>query len=186
MHLLLGIHHTLVWNRVFQYRWGWLLQTLLWGLLRGRRCWRMWHIHGIFHLVEIRNLGPMLSIMTMLTTNSTREVFPKVIVVFPPLAFVVISPLEILVSLIEVSPNRLILLRVIAPWSWVIIVSVFSFLFGIIRLMGQIFHIQLFKILKFLNGRGLNKVNPSVWLSLWRRNGLWRTRKWKIWIIWWQ
>jgi hypothetical protein len=35
---LLGIHHTLVWNRVFQHDWGWLLQVLLWGLLRGRQC----------------------------------------------------------------------------------------------------------------------------------------------------
>jgi hypothetical protein len=74
MHFLLGIHHTLVWNRVLQRSPGWLLQILLWGLLRGRRCWRTWCIHGIFHPFEADNLGTMVSIMTMLTTQGTREV----------------------------------------------------------------------------------------------------------------
>jgi hypothetical protein len=36
VYLMLGIHHTFVWNRVFQHGRGWLLQVLLWGLLRGR------------------------------------------------------------------------------------------------------------------------------------------------------
>jgi hypothetical protein len=128
----------------------------------------------------------MASIMTMLTAKSTREVFLEVVVVVPPLAFVVIFPLGVLVTLVLVSPNKLIYLGVISPWSSVIIVLVISFLFGIIQLMGWIFCIQLFKILKLLNVRGMNKVNPSMWLSLWRRNWLWRTRKWKIWIILWQ
>jgi hypothetical protein len=121
----------------------------------------------------------------MLTAKGTREFFLEVVVV-PPLEFFVISPLGVLVPLILVAHNRWVLLGVISPWSWVIIVSVFSFIFGIIQLMGQIFCIQLFKILKLLNGRGMNKVNSSVWLFLWRRNGLWRTRKWKIQIILWQ
>jgi uncharacterized membrane protein len=76
--------------------------------------------------------------MTMLTTKGTREVRLEVVVV-PPLAFVVISPLGVLVPLILVAPSRLVLLGVVSPWSWVIIVSVFSFIFGIIRLMGQDF-----------------------------------------------
>jgi hypothetical protein len=33
----------------------------------------------------------------------------------------------------------MVLLGVISSWSWVIIVSIFSFLLGIIRLMGQDF-----------------------------------------------
>jgi hypothetical protein len=41
LYLLLGVHHTLVWNRILQYGWGGLLHVLLWGLLKGRRCWRM-------------------------------------------------------------------------------------------------------------------------------------------------
>jgi hypothetical protein len=31
---MLGIHHTLVWNRFFQNDQRWLLQVMLWGLLR--------------------------------------------------------------------------------------------------------------------------------------------------------
>jgi hypothetical protein len=141
MHLLLGIHHTLVWNRVLQHSQGWLLQILLWGLLRGTWHWRTWRIHGIFHLFEVNNLGAMVSIMTMLTAKDTREVHSNVFVVVPPLAFVVISPLGVLVPLIMVSPNRLVLLGVVSPWSWVIIVSFFPFIFGIIRPMGWVFHI---------------------------------------------
>jgi hypothetical protein len=180
MYVLLGIRHTLVCNRVLQHIRGWLLQILLWGLLRGRRCWRIWRIHGVFHPFEVINLGEMVSIMTMLTAMSAREVHPDVVIFVPPLAFVVIVPLGVLVTLILVAPSRLVLLGFISPWSWVIIVSVFSFIFVIIRLMGWICCIQKFKSMKFLNGRGLNKVNVGMWLALWR------TRKWKIWIVSWQ
>ena len=41
-YLLLNVHHTLVWNGVLQHCWGGLLHVLLWGLLRDKRCWRMW------------------------------------------------------------------------------------------------------------------------------------------------
>jgi hypothetical protein len=43
LYVLLGVYHTLVWNGVLQHGWGWLLHVLLWGLLRGRRCWRVWY-----------------------------------------------------------------------------------------------------------------------------------------------
>jgi hypothetical protein len=89
-------------------------------------------------MFEVGNLGAMVSTMAMLTTKSTREVHLEVVVFFPPLAFFVISPLGVLVPLILIPPSRLVLLGVVSPWSWVIIVSVFSFLFGIIRLMGWI------------------------------------------------
>jgi hypothetical protein len=127
----------------------------------------------------------MVSIMSILTAKGTREVFLKIVVIIP-LEFVIISPLRVIVHLILVSPVRLVLLGVIPSWSWIIIVSVFSFLLGIIRIMGQIFHIQLFKILILLNGRGLKKVNPSMWMSLWWSHGLWRARKCKVQIIWWK
>jgi hypothetical protein len=79
--------------------------------------------------------------MTILTAKGTREVHLEVVIVIFPMVFVVISPLGILVPLILVAPCTLVMLGVVSPWSWVIIVLVFSFLFGIIRLMGQIFHI---------------------------------------------
>jgi hypothetical protein len=115
MHLLLGIHHTLVWNGVFQHNRGWLLQILLRGRLRGIQCWRMWRVHGIFNLFEVDNLGAMVSIITMLTTKSAREVLLKRVVVFPPLAFVFIFPLGVLVTLVLVSPSRLVLLGINPP-----------------------------------------------------------------------
>jgi hypothetical protein len=59
----------------------------------------------------------MVSIMAVLTTKRKREVHPKVVVVFPPLMFVVIAPLGVLVPLILVSHNRLVLLGVVSPWS---------------------------------------------------------------------
>jgi hypothetical protein len=80
---------------------------------------------------------------------------------------VIVSPLGVLVSLILVSPSGTIWLRVISSWSQVDIVLSFSFLLGIIRMMGQIFHIQMFKRMNLLNGRGLNKVNIDMWLSYW-------------------
>ena len=122
--------------------------------------------------------------ITELTTNDTREVGSKIIVIFP-LMSVVISPLGILIPLVLVAPSRLVLLGVIFALTWVVIVPIFSFLFGIIRLMGWIFRIQLFKILIFLNGRGLNKINPNMWLSLWWSHGLWRARKWRVHIMLW-
>jgi hypothetical protein len=186
MHLMLGIHHTLVWNRVLKHNQGRLLQILLFGLLRGKQCWRTWRVHGIFHPFKVNNLGEMVSVMAVLTIKRARKVCLEVVVFVPPLMFIVMAPLGVLVTLVLVSPNRLVLLGVISPKSGVIIVSVFSFLFGIIQLMGQIFHIQLFKILKLLSGRWMKKFNPSVWLSLWRNNWLWRTRKWKIQIILWR
>jgi hypothetical protein len=169
-----------------QHGRGWFLQILLWGLLRGRRRWRTWSVHGLFHPFEVINLGVMVSVVSMLTTKRAREFCLEVVVVFPPLAFVVIFPLGVLVTLILVAPSRLDLLGFISFWSSVIIVSIFSFLLGIIQLMGRICRIQLFKSMKFLNGRGLNKVNTSMWLSMCRRNQMWRTRKWKIWIFFWQ
>jgi hypothetical protein len=124
-----------------------------------------------------------MSIMTELTAKGTREVGSKIIVIFP-LTPVVISPLGVLIPLVLVAPSRLVLLGVIPALTWVVIVPVFSFLFGIIRLMGRIFRIQLFKILILLNGRGLNKIHPSMRVSLWWSHGWWRTRKWKVQILW--
>jgi hypothetical protein len=104
-----------------------------------------------------------VSIMTILTAKGTREFCLNIFVVVP-LAFVVISPLGVLVPLVLVSPDRLVL---VSSWSEIIIVSMFSFISGIVQLMGWIIHIKLFKILILLNRRRLRKINPSMWLSLW-------------------
>jgi hypothetical protein len=126
-----------------------------------------------------------MSIMTKLTAKGTREVGSNIIVIFP-LTSVFVAPLGVLIPLVLVAPSGLVLLGVIPTLTWVFIVLVFSFLFGTIQWMGQIFHIQQFKILILLNGRGLNKIHPSVRVSLWWSHGLGRARKWKVRIILWQ
>jgi hypothetical protein len=114
-----------------------------------------------------------VSIMAILTAKGTREVCSNIFFVLP-LAFVVISPLGVLVPLVLVAPSRLVRLGLVlvSSWSGIIIVSISSFLSRIVRLMGWINHIQLFKILILLNGRGLNKISPNMWLSVWGRNGM--------------
>jgi hypothetical protein len=42
MCILLGVYHTLMQNDILQHGWRGLLHVLLWGLRRGRQCWRMW------------------------------------------------------------------------------------------------------------------------------------------------
>jgi hypothetical protein len=88
-------------------------------------------IHGFFHLFEVIKLGEMVCIMSILTTESIREVSPNIVVLLP-LSFVIIFPLGVLVALILIVPSGMDLLGVISSWSWVIIVSIFPFLLGII------------------------------------------------------
>jgi hypothetical protein len=72
-----------------------------------------------------------VSIMSIITAKGTREVCPKIVVIIP-LVFVIVSPLRVLVPLILVSLGRLVMLEVILSGSYIIIVSVFSFIFGLI------------------------------------------------------
>ena len=59
----------------------------------------------------------MVSVMTTLTEKSAREFSMVVVVVVPPLAFVFIAPLGVLVPLILFLLSRLVLLGVIPSWS---------------------------------------------------------------------
>jgi hypothetical protein len=81
-----------------------------------------------------------MSIMTELTIKGTREVGFNIIVIFP-LTPIVISPLGVLIPLVMVAPSRLVLLGLIPSLTWVVFVPISSFIFGIIRWVGQIFHI---------------------------------------------
>jgi hypothetical protein len=129
----------------------------------------------------------MVSIVTKITTKGTREVGLNIVVVLP-LVFFVVSPLGVLIPLVLVALEKLVLLGLglVSSWFGIIIVLVFSFLSSIVRLTGWIFRIQLFKILILLNGRGLKKINPNVWVSLWWSHRLWGARKWKLQIVLWQ
>jgi hypothetical protein len=122
--------------------------------------------------------------MTELTAKGIRERGSNSIVI-SPLMHVFIAPLGVMIPLILVAlvaPGRLVLLGVILALTWVSIVPFFYFLFGISQLMGRIFHIHLFKILILLKGRGLNKIHPGM--RMWGSHGLWRTREWKVQILW--
>jgi hypothetical protein len=62
----------------------------------------MWKTTRVFQPFEINNLGEMMSVMTELTTKSTREDGFNIVT---PLAFVIISPLGVLVPLVLVAPR---------------------------------------------------------------------------------
>jgi hypothetical protein len=71
--------------------------------------------------------------MTMLTAKSTREVCPEVVVVVPPLVFVVISPLGVLVTLVLVSPTGWFCWGLFPPGPGLLLFQFFPFflaLFG--------------------------------------------------------
>ena len=104
------------------------MHVLLWCLLRGEWCRRRGKVPRVFEPFEISNLGAMVSVMTELTTKSTRVDGFNII---PPLVFVVVAPLGVLVSWVLVAPSRLILLGLIPALTWVVGVPVPS-LFGII------------------------------------------------------
>jgi hypothetical protein len=178
--ILLGVYHTLMRNTILHHGGRGLLHVLLWCLLRGSLCRRMGKTTRVFQPFEISDLGEMVSVMTELTTKSAREDGFNII---SPLAFVIISPLGVLVPLVLVAPSGLVLWGLIPALTRVVVIPVLSFLLGIVRWMSWVGCIQLFKILVLLSSRRLNKIYPRMWM--WGSHGLWRTRKWEVWILWW-
>ena len=169
--ILLGVDDALMWNRILQYC-GRLLRILLLCLLRGRLRRRRRNTPRVFQPLEISDLWAMVSVMTIDSTKSTWVYgFNRV----PPLAFVVIAPLGVLVPLVLVALSGLVLWGLIPTLTWVVVILVPSFLLGIVRWMGWIGCIQLFKTLVLLNSRGLNKIHPRM--RMLGSHGLWRTRK---------
>jgi hypothetical protein len=124
------------------------LHVLLLFLLRGRLRWGRGNAPRVFQPFEISNLGEMVSVMTIDATKSTRVDGFNII---PPLEFVVIAPLGVLVPLVLVAPSGLML------WGWiptligVIVIHVPSFSLSIVRWMSWIGCVQLFKILVLLS-----------------------------------
>jgi hypothetical protein len=115
----------------------------------------------VFQPFEINDLGEMMSVMAELTTKGTREDGFNIIVI-SPLTFIIISPLGVLVPLVWVAPSGLVMWGLIPALTWVVIIPVPYFFLGVVRRMGWISRIQLFKILVLLNGRGLNKIHPHM------------------------
>jgi hypothetical protein len=83
-------------NRILQHDGRRLFHILLWCLLRGRLCRRMGKTTRVFQSFEISDMGEMMSVMAELTTKGTREDGFNIIL---PFAFIIISPLGVLVPL---------------------------------------------------------------------------------------
>jgi hypothetical protein len=129
LHVLLGVYHTLMWDRILQHNGRGLLRVLLWCLLRGRLCRRRGKAPRVFQPFEINDLGAMVSVMTELTAKGTREYGFNIIF---PLAFVVVSPLGILVPLVLIAPSGLVLWGLIPALTRVVVIPVLSFLLSIV------------------------------------------------------
>jgi hypothetical protein len=177
--VLLGVYDTLMWDRILQHGGRGLLRVLLLCLLRGGLRWGGGKVPRVFQPFEISDLGAMVSVMTEHATKSTRVDGFNII---PPLAFVVVAPLGV-VPLVLIAPSGLVLWGLIPALTRVVIILVPSFLFGIVRWMSWVGCVQLFKILILLSSKGLNKIYPRM--RMWGSHGLWRTRKWKVWILRW-
>jgi hypothetical protein len=134
LRVLLGVYDTLMWDRILQYC-GRLLCILLLCLLRGRLHWGRGNASRVFQPFEINNLGEMVGVMTIHSTNSTRvDGFNRI----PSLAFVVIAPLGVLVPLVRVAPSGLLLWGLIPALTEVVVVPISSFPPVIVRWMSWV------------------------------------------------
>ena len=128
MRVLLGVYHTLMWDRILQYDRRGLLRVLLLRLLRGRLCRRRGKTSKVLQSFEISDLGEMVSVMTIHSTKSTRvDSFNSI----PPLAFFFIVPLGVLVPLVRVAPNGLMLWGLIPALTRIVVIPVPSFPLGV-------------------------------------------------------
>jgi hypothetical protein len=124
LRVLMGVYDTLVWDRIFQYSGRGLLHILLLCLLWGRLRQRRGKTFRVLQPFEISDLWAMVSVMTIYTTKSTRvDIFNSV----SPLAFVVISPLGVLVPLVLIAPSGLMLWGLIPALTRIVVIPVPSF-----------------------------------------------------------
>jgi hypothetical protein len=114
-----------MWNRILQYGGRGLWHILLLCLLRDRLCRGRGKILRVFQPFEISDLGAMVRVMTIHTAKSTRvDGFNRI----PPLAFVVIAPLGVLVPLVLVAPRGLVLWGMIPALTRIVVIPILSFL----------------------------------------------------------
>ena len=130
MHVLLGVDHPLMWDRILHHGGRGLLRILLLCRLRGRLCRSRWNTPRVFQPLEINDLWAMVSVMTKITTKGTREDGFNIIL---PLEFVVIAPLGVLVPLVRVAPSGLLLWGLIPTLIGVVVVPIPSFPSVIVR-----------------------------------------------------
>ena len=117
--VLLGVYHTLMWDRILQHGGRGLLCVLLLRLLMGRLCRRRGNTPRVFQPLEISDLWAMVSVMIIYATKSTRVDGFNII---SPWAFVVIAPLGVLVPLVLVAPSGLMLWGLIPTLTRIVVV----------------------------------------------------------------
>ena len=92
-------------------------------------CRRRGKAPRVFQPLEIGDLWAMVSVITIYATKSTRvDGFNSV----PPLAFVVIAPLGVLVPLVLVAPRGLVLWGMVLTLTRIVVIPILSFLPGIV------------------------------------------------------
>jgi hypothetical protein len=124
LRVLLGVHHTLMWDRILQHDGRGLLRILLLCLLRGRLRRRRGKAPRVFQPFEISDLWEMVSVMTIYTTKSTRvDGFNSI----SPLAFVFIAPLGFLVPWVLIAPSGLMMWGLILALTRIVVIPVPSF-----------------------------------------------------------
>jgi hypothetical protein len=129
LRVLLGVYQTLMWDRILQHGGRGLLCILLLCLLRGRLHGGRGNTPGVFQPFEISDPWAMVSVMTIYTTKSTRvDSFNSIL----PLAFVVISPLGVLVPLVLIAPSGLMLWWLIPTLTRIVVIPVPSFPLGVV------------------------------------------------------
>jgi hypothetical protein len=93
-------------------------------LLRGSLRWGRGDASRVLQPLEISNLGAMVGVMTIHSIKSTRvNGFNRIL----SLAFVVITPLGVLVPLVQVSPSGLLLWGLIPSLIGIVVVPIPSF-----------------------------------------------------------
>jgi hypothetical protein len=112
--VLLGVYHTLMWDRILQHNGRGLLHIMLWCLLRSSLCRGMGKTTRVFQPFEVSDLGVMVSVMIELATKRKRVDGFNII---SPWAFVVITPLGVLVPLVLVAPRGSVLWRLIPQYG---------------------------------------------------------------------
>jgi hypothetical protein len=119
LHILLGVDDTLMWDRILQHGGRRLLRILLLCLLRGRLRGGGGKAPRVFQPLEISDLWAMVSVMTIYATKRTRvDIFNSI----PPLAFVVIAPLGVLVPLVRVAPSGWMLWGLIPTLTGIVVI----------------------------------------------------------------
>jgi len=130
--VLMSIYCSLMWYWVLKNPWLLRLHIIFWNLWRALWTKGSLCVHGLFHSLVIKDLGTMVSIIPIFTTQCERKTGLKVIVL--PLVFLVVrvSPILVLITIILSALCLRIFLLGVSPLSLVGLILILPFIFGIV------------------------------------------------------